>query len=172
MANATNLKAMYPTVPLKLCVHCGQAFVSKPMGHNARFCGKKCKAKAKYRREKGSVVVVEGRKRHWKKVKVDKVLLEKHNKQGQMTASKTRQWLAAYKLERGCVDCGYKGHYAALQLDHEGMKTVAISTARSSVTRLMQEIEAGQCKVRCANCHAVKTWERKQLKKAAENFDV
>jgi len=81
---------------------------------------------------------------------------------GNSYSRKVRDWLATYKLERGCIDCGYKTHSAALQLDHEGPKAVAISTARSSIARLRAEIESGQCKVRCANCHAIKTWERKQ----------
>jgi hypothetical protein len=83
--------------------------------------------------------------------------------------SKAREWLAKYKLERGCVDCGYREHAAALQLDHEGPKAVEIAEARSSIRRLMAEIEAGQCKVRCANCHSIRTWERKQPKTTCNN---
>jgi hypothetical protein len=73
-----------------------------------------------------------------------------------------RGWLAAYKLERGCADCGYAEHAAALQLDHEGPKAAAISQLRTSVARMLAEIRSGQCVVRCANCHAVKTWREKQ----------
>jgi hypothetical protein len=73
-----------------------------------------------------------------------------------------RAWLAAYKMEHGCSDCGFRGHFSALQLDHEGAKSVEISKARTSIARLKAEIESGQCKVRCANCHSIRTWERKQ----------
>jgi len=73
-----------------------------------------------------------------------------------------REWLSAYKLERGCVDCGYKEYACALQSDHEGVKSVSIADARSSIDRLKKEIEDGQCVVRCANCHSIRTWRDKQ----------
>lgn len=76
-------------------------------------------------------------------------------------ARKVRAWLAAYKLARGCKDCGYNKFACALQLDHEGPKTAAISMLRTSTARILAEIKHGRCVVRCANCHAVKTWERK-----------
>lgn len=35
--------------------------------------------------------------------------------------------LAAYKLAKGCADCGYKLHYSALQFDHiKGVKNFTI----------------------------------------------
>lgn len=74
---------------------------------------------------------------------------------------KLRWWLAEYKRERGCIDCGYNAHPAALQLDHNGPKTATISELRTSIQRMMTEIERGRCVVRCANCHAVKTWAEK-----------
>lgn len=74
---------------------------------------------------------------------------------------RVREWLAAYKLERGCIDCGYMAHAAALQMDHEGEKTAEISVIRSSVKRLLAEIESGRCVVRCAICHSIKTWAEK-----------
>lgn len=74
---------------------------------------------------------------------------------------KTRAWLAKYKIDRGCVDCGFKAHFAALQLDHCGEKSADIADCRSSVKRLLREIEDGKCEVRCANCHSIKTWREK-----------
>jgi hypothetical protein len=68
-----------------------------------------------------------------------------------------------YKLSRGCIDCGYKEHPAALHFDHidpsEKSCDVAslIGTGRIWATIL---IEAQKCEIRCANCHAVKTWSR------------
>lgn len=72
-----------------------------------------------------------------------------------------RAWLEEYKCSRGCADCGYNAHAEALQFDHEGEKSAAISQLRWSVPRMLEEIERGRCVVRCANCHAVKTRERK-----------
>lgn len=74
-------------------------------------------------------------------------------------------------MSRGCVDCGYKEHYSALQLDHEGEKSMEIADARSSIARLKREIEAGRCKVRCANCHSIITWKRKVAAIADKAFE-
>lgn len=57
-----------------------------------------------------------------------------------------------------CVDCGERYHLAAMQFDHvRGEKVLPIARMKSySVERLLAEIE--KCEVRCANCHAIKTW--------------
>jgi len=73
-------------------------------------------------------------------------------------------WLENYKLSRGCIDCGYNSNSEALQLDHEGVKTAEIANLRHNVIKLQEEIEKGKCVVRCANCHAIKTRERKNNK--------
>lgn len=78
-----------------------------------------------------------------------------------------RAWLEEYKCGHGCVDCGYNAHAEALQFDHEGEKSAAISQLRSSIPRMLEEIERGRCVVRCANCHAVKTRERKLARAAS-----
>lgn len=75
-------------------------------------------------------------------------------------------WLSEYKMSRGCVDCGYAKHPAALQLDHEGPKSRSIADSRSSIGGLEREIKNGKCVVRCANCHSIKTLERKLAMKA------
>lgn len=80
---------------------------------------------------------------------------------------KVRQELMAfvnrYKMLVGCVDCGYKQHPVALQLDHvRGEKIQAISTmiSRCCSKQLIKE-EIRKCEVRCANCHAIVTNERR-----------
>jgi hypothetical protein len=81
------------------------------------------------------------------------------------TTRKLRLWLSDLKLSKGCADCGYAKYACALQFDHEGPKTASISELRSSKKRILDEIEKGKCVVRCANCHSVKTWERKNVHK-------
>lgn len=88
--------------------------------------------------------------------------LEAHRASGRKGKATVREWLANYKLERGCIDCGYKAHHAALELDHTGPKSIEIADARTSIGRLKAEIEQGKCVVRCAICHAIKTWKEKQ----------
>lgn len=76
------------------------------------------------------------------------------------TRAKTREWVNAIKLEKGCIDCGYNTNSLALEFDHvRGTKLYAIGTLvanRASKQRILDEI--AKCEVRCANCHKIKTW--------------
>lgn len=70
--------------------------------------------------------------------------------------------VSALKLERGCMDCGFNAHPAALEFDHvSGEKSfdVAEAMVRRGLARIMEEIE--KCEVVCANCHAIRTAERR-----------
>jgi hypothetical protein len=73
------------------------------------------------------------------------------------------RWVEEYKLDKGCADCGYKGHPVALQFDHRP-GTVKIRDIKSGQhlgwAALMVEIE--KCDVVCANCHAIRTFERQR----------
>ena len=69
----------------------------------------------------------------------------------------------AIKLARGCTDCGYAQHARALDWDHVGDgKTAGISTMIAN-RRPWHEIiaEMKVCQVRCANCHRIRTYERR-----------
>lgn len=71
-------------------------------------------------------------------------------------ATRIRRWLDAYKMAAGCIDCGYRAHHAALHFDHvAGVKLLNVCNAKS-IAQAKTEIE--KCVVRCANCHAVKTF--------------
>lgn len=147
------------------CATCEKTFQPKPGGHNARYCSDTCKRRKQYQRLRATrpeQFKVRQMRNH-AAVRANPVRLARHQAQGRAQRRRVREWLAAYKLERGCKDCGFRAHAAALQLDHEGPKAVEISEARSSIGRLKAEIESGQCVVRCANCHSIKTWERKQF---------
>lgn len=152
-------------VPPRACKQCGEIFTPKIGGYNAAYCGDTCKRRSQRARLQGlnPDQLKQARRRSYQQIKAhsDRHAARRANGRKQRTA--VRQWLADYKMAHGCADCGYREHPAALQLDHEGTKTVEISEARSSIARLKAEIEAGQCKVRCANCHSIRTWERKQL---------
>src|SRR6266446_8206121 len=65
-------------------------------------------------------------------------------------ATKIRRWLDAYKIARGCMDCGYREHHAALHFDHvEGFKMLNVCNAKSIA---QAQAEIAKCEVRCANC--------------------
>jgi hypothetical protein len=147
--------------PIKTCP-CGDLFVPKAKGYNAIYCSGTCKNKEHRRRRGVTGLEQASKRRRYVRIKEDPARLAKHRRQGRNSAEKTRNWLAGYKVTRGCKDCGYRAHFAALQLDHLGPKTLAIADARSSISRLKDEIRRGRCVVVCANCHAVRTWRRKQ----------
>lgn len=71
--------------------------------------------------------------------------------------------LQAIKMERGCVDCGYREHPAALQFDHRDPATkhrwAGGGSLAQHITRRWTDVlaEVEKCDVRCANCHAVRT---------------
>lgn len=70
------------------------------------------------------------------------------------------------KMASGCVDCGYRLHPWALQFDHipdRGKKIMAVS--KFTDPRKARK-EMLKCEVRCANCHMIKTNERRMLLRA------
>ena len=67
------------------------------------------------------------------------------------------------KTAHGCIDCGYAAHAAALQFDHiENNKKANVSDlirCDYGWNTIKQEID--KCVIRCANCHAVITAQRR-----------
>lgn len=78
--------------------------------------------------------------------------------------AKKRDLLQAIKLERGCADCGYKAHPAALDFDHRPGEVKLLSVGRQvsnvGIARLLAEVE--KCDVVCSNCHRIRSFERGQ----------
>ena len=62
------------------------------------------------------------------------------------------------KLERGCIDCGYRANPVALQFDHRdpSQKLFGIAKALTYSWKLLAA-EMAKCDVRCANCHAIRS---------------
>lgn len=71
--------------------------------------------------------------------------------------------IQAFKMESGCADCGYNLHPAALEFDHRPgtikLFNVGEKMGVYSRKKLWEEIE--KCDVVCANCHAIRTTERR-----------
>jgi len=64
------------------------------------------------------------------------------------------------KLRRGCIDCGFNSHAAALHFDHKHRAEKRFIIAQSllySWKTILKEI--AKCDIRCANCHAIKTFQ-------------
>lgn len=76
-------------------------------------------------------------------------------------AATRKEFVREYKLSKGCTDCGYDKHWAALDFDHLP-GTVKVADIRSGASfgwvALLEEIE--KCDVVCANCHRIRTVER------------
>jgi hypothetical protein len=74
----------------------------------------------------------------------------------------------AYKEEKGCMDCGQKFPGVCMDFDHrEGeIKKFNVSNCSSySVEKLNSEIK--KCDLVCKNCHAIRTYNKKQHSFAA-----
>jgi hypothetical protein len=148
------------------CKTCGTKYTPRPMGYNSLYCSKACRNKFANRNQ---VYSPSERKRSYQRTKENPEAYALHLRSGATGRKLIREWLSHYKIERGCVDCGYKEYACALQLDHEGDKSIAIADARSSINRLKREIEKGRCVVRCANCHSIRTWRTKQHDRSQES---
>ena len=75
-----------------------------------------------------------------------------------------RNMVSEYKLSKGCTDCGYNKHPAALELDHLPQYTKIRDVAQMVSGRLSEETiwnEIAKCEVVCNNCHAIRTEERR-----------
>ena len=73
-----------------------------------------------------------------------------------------QEFLVAYKLEKGCVDCGYNAHSEALDFDHLPGTEKKFTLAQNhcnSWENLLEEI--AKCEVVCSNCHRVRTRQRR-----------
>lgn len=82
-------------------------------------------------------------------------------------ADKKRKAIAKYKLEKGCVECGYNKDARALEFDHiensgkpnSGKQRTVASMMYSAWETILEEIS--KCEVVCCNCHAIRTLDRK-----------
>jgi len=78
--------------------------------------------------------------------------------------AKRRVMLAELKVKMGCADCGFNKHSAALQFDHIDPATKKFDISKS-LNRTWESIleEIAKCVLRCANCHAIKTADNKEM---------
>ena len=76
-------------------------------------------------------------------------------------AKQARAVIEKIKTDRGCTDCGFNAHPAALDFDHlpEFEKLYRICTM-ATMRRDLLEAEIAKCEVVCANCHRIRTVTR------------
>ena len=60
-----------------------------------------------------------------------------------------------------CHDCGQSYHYCVMDFDHRGDEQKIFDISRGSSSREALILEIAKCDVVCANCHRLRTWNRK-----------
>jgi hypothetical protein len=80
-----------------------------------------------------------------------------------VTQASKQEWVDRYKLEKGCADCGYNDHPAALDFDHRP-GTTKVRDIKHGNTLGWQALmdEVAKCDVVCANCHRIRTFNRRR----------
>lgn len=132
---------------------------------NRKYCSDFCMHKARYKIS-GKRSTPEQRKEWYKKRKLQDGYVEKLREQGKLRYYKVQDFLRNYKLSKGCTDCGYDSHHAALEFDHVlGEKEINVCFAKS-ISQAKKEIV--KCEVVCSNCHKIRTFERLQDQKSYE----
>ncbi len=117
-------------------------------------------------------------KEQWERISQDQELMEERRRRGRARsklpeekarcleksaakAKERRELLSKIKMERGCADCEYRGHPAALDFDHVlGEKIVNVALMGTfSLERITEEV--AKCEVVCCRCHRIRECERR-----------
>ena len=139
------------------CHQCGNTFTAK---RTAKFCSALCQNRSRVR-----ATIPKHKVKEWRLARLDRPgYRQQINAQANDRALAIRRWLDNHKLATGCADCGYKLHPHALHFDHLGGKEINVCSAKS-IAQAQREI--AKCEVRCANCHAIKTHDRRQAHKSS-----
>lgn len=79
------------------------------------------------------------------------------------TREEVRRYINNYLLLHPCVDCNERNPIV-LEFDHVGKKRFNIGDAvRMCYSLSSVKKEINQCEVRCANCHRITTYKRKEF---------
>jgi hypothetical protein len=80
-------------------------------------------------------------------------------------ANEKRKALAQFKVQVGCTDCGYNKDARALEFDHlPGFTKVGTVAGLCYASWKVIWAEVAKCEVVCANCHAIRTFDRMESK--------
>ena len=75
----------------------------------------------------------------------------------------TAHWYRDLKESNACMDCGSFFHHASMEFDHMpgSIKETEVSElVRKETSRRWIIAEMEKCELVCANCHAVRTFNR------------
>jgi len=79
--------------------------------------------------------------------------------------ARLRQALIDHKLAQGCLDCGYRASADALEFDHRPGELKSFTLGNDASLRKSKATiwaEVARCDVVCANCHAIRTANRRR----------
>lgn len=74
-----------------------------------------------------------------------------------------KEWVDELKVKAGCSVCGFNAHPVALDFDHIDRKDKSFDISQYVGTKSDEVIlsEIAKCRVLCANCHRIKSYENK-----------
>lgn len=93
---------------------------------------------------------------------------DKMIRRASVKARDTRDEMKAYvrqQKEKPCTDCGGTFPWYVMQFDHvrgEKLHNVGDLTRMTTSMKVIRE-EIAKCEVVCANCHAIRTYERRDF---------
>ena len=93
---------------------------------------------------------------YWQKTRDERVRFRKRRQ------AELESWHRRLKETTPCADCGGHFHHAAMHFDHVPghLKHREVSTLVHQGARRAAMHEITKCELVCANCHAVRTYER------------
>lgn len=162
-----------PDFKWKECVYCGSSFRTR--WGKSQTCSKICnrrkwecnnpekvatqrKRSDEWKKKTGYRLSNETRRAWYHKNKNREGFLENINAKAVNRNRAVKSFLAEYKLNAGCSDCGFDVHHVALEFDHiNGEKSFNVCDAKS-IQHAKNEIL--KCEVVCSNCHRIRTYMR------------
>lgn len=87
---------------------------------------------------------------------------------------KNKEIVDAYKLNSGCIVCGYNKSPVALDFDHrvQSEKSFDIGSRLANIGEKTLMNEISKCDVLCANCHRIKSFNLNQCRKINGDFSL
>ena len=83
----------------------------------------------------------------------------RYKQNNKRTKMRVREYVLKQK-NNPCVDCGIKYPFYVMHFDHLDASTKSSDVSRldTQFNRVVKEI--AKCELVCANCHAIRTWQR------------
>lgn len=141
--------------PVLNCHECDLPFRKRQW--NSKFCSPICRSRYHQREDRKSGI-------RYAKQPLTRGQKLRNNLNNSARKMRIKDYLRKLKVTKGCADCGYNAHHAALDFDHvRGEKKFNIAGSWGTI-QCLREIE--KCEVVCSNCHRIRTLNRLEEKRA------